>query len=434
MGTSVPSKLGVHVVMGPRNGYGAFLQRIAAAGKGLAIVKGVDDFGAAEEAKKVLGGKVLTVGRLNQSESGGYDLQAIEPVNPDGSRRDPAQSARWYYGLVSEKWKLNRQRIDVWETFNEYSANWDWQSDFYLALMDLAEADGFKLALYACSTGNPHNVATVMQMLPALRAAKRRGHYLSLHEYGGVGGGYDTLQGTEPYHALRYRHLYESILIPNEADPPLVITECGQNGGAKYPDLSVFMKDVEWYDSELRRDPYVIGATLFTLGRWAGANFQAALPALSDYLTSDLPAPRPSQPISEPYVYGKPPILERPPVTTPPVPGPRGTPRVQYQRVYLLLPNEPTTPEGNLRASKWLQAVINSGVLTRYRLTVGFSADDAGLGDLDQRHVVAINPDTWQSSLSDFFTTYYPGINYRAIRAASPEELLRVLINSTSLS
>ena len=305
--------------------------------------------------------------------------------------------------------------------------------------MDLAEADGFKLALYACSTGNPHNVAAVMQMLPALRAAKRRGHYLALHEYGCVGGGVDTLQGTEPYHALRYRHLYESILIPNEADPPLVITECSQNGGAEFMGLNVFMNDAEWYDSELRCDPYVVGASLFTLGHWAGANFQEALPALADYIASDLPAPRPPQPISEPYVYGAPPILERPrvaphPVTPSPVTRLRGAPRVQYQRVYLLLPNEPNTPEGNLRASKWLQAVLNSGVLARYRMTVGFSPDDAGIGDLDQRHIVAVNPDTWQPSLPDFFTTYYPGINYRAIRAASPEELLRVLNNSTSLS
>ncbi len=433
MNGPIPSKIGVHVVIGARNGFGAFLQRIANAGKPLALVKCVDDFGAAGEAKQIFGNKVLTVGRINESPNGQYDLQAIEPVNPDGSRREPEQAARWYYSLVADKWKLNKQRIDVWETFNEYSANWDWQSEFYLALMDLVEVDGFKLALYACSTGNPHNVASVMQLLPALKAAKLRGHYLSLHEYGGVGNDAITLKGSEPYHALRYRQLYESILIPNEADPPLVITECGQNGGAVFPGQQVFMDDVQWYDDELRRDPYVVGAALFTLGSWAGANYQKVLPVLADYLASDLPTPRPREPLSEPYVYGKPPIMDRPPVTPPMPHGLRGAPRVQYPRVYLLLPNEPATPDGNLRASKWLQAVLNSGIVSRYRLTLGFSPDDAGIGDLDSRHVLAINPTTWPNSLDNFFTTNYPGVTFRAIQVSSPEELLRVLASVGNL-
>ncbi len=273
--------------------------------------------------------------------------------------------------------------------------------------MNLAEADGFKLALYACSTGNPHNVATVMQMLPALRAAKRRGHYLALHEYGGVGTETITLRGTEPYHALRYRQLYESILIPNEANPPLLITECAQNGGAVFPDQKVFLKDFEWYDTELRRDPYVVGASICTLGNWAGANIQAALSALADYLTSGLSVPPARQPLSEPYVYGKPPILEHPVTPPPPPASQRGAPRLQYQRIYLLLPNEPTTAEGNVRASKWLQTVVNSGIMSRFRLTVGFSPDDAGVGDLAQRHVVAINPDTWPRLAHRFYTAYY---------------------------
>ena len=422
------SKIGVHIVMGARTGYGAFLQRIAIAGRAPALIKCVDDFGGAEEAKTLFGSKVITVGRVNNGP-GGKDLQALEPYKPDGSPLDPKEAAKYYYGLVVKTWTLNRKRIDVWETFNEYSAHWDWQGNFYMALMDLAEADGFKLALYACSTGNPNNVATVMQMLPVLRAAKKRGHYLALHEYGNVGTNIITLKGTEPYHALRYRQLYESILIPNEADPPLLITECGQNGGSTFPGLTVFMNDIEWYDSELCRDPYVLGAALFTLGNWAGANFKSALPTLADYIASGQPAPRPHEPLAPPYVFGKPPILEKPPVTPPPAGKPRGTPRLQYNRVYFLLPNEPPTLDGNLRASRWVQALTNSGILTRYRLTLGFSADDAAVGDLDQRHVVAINPETWPGSLADFYAQNYPGINFKPIRAASPEDLQKILVN-----
>ena len=74
---------------------------------------------------------------------------------------------------------------------------------------------------------------------------------------------------------------------------------------------------------------------------------------------------------------------------------PRGAPRLQYKRTYLLLPNEPATPDGNARLEKWIQAVVASGVLARYCWTLGTSADDAGIGDLDRRQVIAINPETW---------------------------------------
>jgi hypothetical protein len=43
------------------------------------------------------------------------------------------------------------------------------------------------------------------------------------------------------------------------------------------------MDDFMWYDAELMKDDYVLGATIFTLGNWANANFQEALPALGDY-------------------------------------------------------------------------------------------------------------------------------------------------------
>ena len=419
------SKIGVHVVMGPRNGYGAFLRAIADAGRRLAIVKCVDALEPAREAKSLLP-DTLTVGRINTVNRGGkhYDMQAIEPLQPDGTLKDTRQEAQTYYELVRPMWQAHRQWIDVWETFNEFSAHWGWQSDFFLAMMDLAEADGFRLAHYGCSTGNPPGVAEVFHMLPCLRAAKLRGHYLALHEYGGVGTDAFTLQGSSPYHALRYRHLYESILIPNQADPPLLITECGPNAGFQFPGTAALVEDMEWYDAELRRDAYVVGAAIFTLGNWANSNYQDALPALADLIVSTPATAPPPEPIGEPYVFGRPPIMDPAPSGPP---GGRGQPRAQYTRIYLLLPNEPNTPEGNTRMKRWVQALVDSGSLVQYRLTMGFSADDAGLGDLDRRHVFAINPETWPDSLDDFFATHYPGTVYRPIQASTPEELLQAI-------
>ena len=76
----------------------------------------------------------------------------------------------------------------------------------------------------------------------------------------------------------------------------------------------------------------------------------------------------------------------------------------------------------------WAQAVVES-TWDQRRYTIGGSADDAGVGDLDVRRVIAINPQEWQGdqSLEEFYAQYYPGVEYKAITAATPEELAQKL-------
>jgi hypothetical protein len=107
-------------------------------------------------------------------------------------------------------------------------------------------------------------------------------------------------------------------------------------------------------------------------------------------------------------------------VTAQPV---RGQPREQYARVYVLLPRDADR--------EWCQAVVDA-TWDKYGYTIGRSADDAGIGDLDERVVIAINPDRWGrgedgTGLRGFFAKYYPGVQYRPIRAATPEDLQRLL-------
>jgi hypothetical protein len=126
------------------------------------------------------------------------------------------------------------------------------------------------------------------------------------------------------------------------------------------------------------------------------------------------------------------PVGVQPPPPPPPddnQPAQRGKPRAQYKRTYLLLPNFPGTPTGNQMLSQWFAAVVRSGALEKYRWTVGTSADDAGIGDLNVRRVIAVNPATWGASLQAFYQQYYPGIEYRAIEANTPGELEAMLAN-----
>lgn len=93
---------------------------------------------------------------------------------------------------------------------------------------------------------------------------------------------------------------------------------------------------------------------------------------------------------------------------------PRGAPRIQYERTYVLLP-----PSAD---SEWALAVI-AATWDDLRYTVGSSADDAGIGDLDSRKIIAINPDGWPTNLEDFYEEHYPGVELVLVNADTPEQL-----------
>jgi hypothetical protein len=92
----------------------------------------------------------------------------------------------------------------------------------------------------------------------------------------------------------------------------------------------------------------------------------------------------------------------------------RGLPRVQYERTYVLLPPD--------ASADWALAVVD-GAWDQHRYTVGSSADDAGIGDLDARRVIAVNPERWPSDLQAFFEEHYPDVEYVPVEADTPTEL-----------
>lgn len=98
------------------------------------------------------------------------------------------------------------------------------------------------------------------------------------------------------------------------------------------------------------------------------------------------------------------------PTPTPPTPTPpvsktgRGAPRVQFERTYQLIHN--SVPD-NFAAQIFLDG-------RRQGKTTGFSADDAGVGDLDVKIVEVYGwPAGEQQDLVDFYHNHYPGVQVR---------------------
>lgn len=103
---------------------------------------------------------------------------------------------------------------------------------------------------------------------------------------------------------------------------------------------------------------------------------------------------------------------------------PSDSARYNYRRVYVLLP--PTASQ------KWVLAAAKGGYDGRF--TIGYSADDAGIGNLENRHVLAVNPHHWPEVLTaSWFQQHYPGVKFTAVVANQPEDLEAWLKNWTGL-
>jgi hypothetical protein len=430
----MPTKLGAHVlrVVGELGDY------IKA---GPAVVKFVGDWGTAKDVPK----STLVIGRKFE---GSYDAQLQRNTG-----KTPLEAAQQFVGDQLETYQFN-PHITYWEGHNEPVWNTEeemgWYAQFEVERMKLMANQGLKCVIGNFATGTP-DLALWPAFLPALRAAKQYQAILGLHEYScpwmwWMTGKHqldpNADEGDEGWTTLRYRKIYRQYLIPNGVgDVPLAITECGidplvnpkppeAGSGGTWKGLRSFWKkhdnepdnadyyfrQLVWYDKEMQKDDYVVGATIFTWGSFGKpwSSFDVAGTEVAQKLVTYTQADP-----AKPFEYGATGVEsggeeeggdEKP----------RGQPRTQYRRTYVLLP--PTA------GAAWARAVVE-GMWDEEHYTIGSSADDAGIGDLDVRCVIAVNPHEWPGTLSlkDFYKQYYPGVEYKPITAATPAELKQKL-------
>ena len=273
------SKLGLHVQGNNSPDIMRFIR-----GYRPAVAKGMDDLGFLAEVKQ-LSPSTVTVGRVTLDEQ-----------NTSG---DPVERARAYVAMNLASYR-NYPGVDYWEGLNEpgVSGRMDWYAAFEAERVRLMAAQGLRCAVGAFSTGTPE-YHEMEAFLPAIRAAKEHGGILTLHEYDAplfnrsVGQGLPGV-GARPDRgplALRYRWWYEDFLKPRGLVIPLVISEAGVDGkvtnrpgpgdglgwrdfstywskeaGLGGNDVNTYLEQLAWYDSEVRKDDYVLGFAVFTAG------------------------------------------------------------------------------------------------------------------------------------------------------------------------
>ncbi|MBN1179590.1 MAG: hypothetical protein JXD18_10275 [Anaerolineae bacterium] len=408
------SKLGIHSIR--QDGVTGFAQSMVDGGGAFSVIKAVDDLGWLLRIKTI-SPETITVARLVSGLEGCGHVEKPET--------DLNKMADALLKLITDK--INsapslRDRVDYWEVVNEPdppgTVGYSRLSELMIKCMDRAEQAGLKLALFSLCAGTPEwDEMEAMVATGVFARARQGGHILTLHEgifsphdpidlwWGHQIPGSPVVEGAGAL-CFRYRYLYHLLQQRDEVVPLLVSEWCGYDQGPLSPQQVV--ERVRWYDERARQDYWVFAFCPFTLGSvppWGSHDYEFAYPAIVEYMLSikdeenalpkDAPVkPKPDEDEDETAC--------------------RGLPRAQYKRVYVLLPPD--------AGSAWAEAAIGATWDER-RFTVGGSADDAGIGDLDDKAVVAVNPAQWGDDLKGFYETYYPGVTYVPLMASTPQQL-----------
>lgn len=287
-----PSKLGLHT-QNP-DGAPSFVEAVHEAGAYVALVKALGDFGYLRRVKAI-SPETTTVGRCAPTS------ETPEAIPIGG---DPAETAADLMARHIPRWAYEADVVDYWEILNENTpptvAGHVWLAQFFIEAMDIAEANGHKLAIFSYSTGVPqwHTWEAIVETGVFARA-KAGGHALALHEYDWPVIDQRWNEPTEdlpPYGdrgvlAGRYRYLYRDFLIPRDEVVPLLITEGGLDPVVGGPDMAQpwqarYVDNMAWYDTLMREDDYVVGSAMFTLGptnTWRRYDYEELLWPGNDY-------------------------------------------------------------------------------------------------------------------------------------------------------
>ena len=241
-------------------------------------------------------------------------LAPLEDV--DWMKVNPTQLARnFVQRLLPLATDPRRQPyIDAWEAYNEPVAEQPESmkrlADFEAERTYLLAQHGIRSCVGNFSTGHP-KLELWPHFYPALHAVQEHGGFLGLHEYSApymwFGTGPYQLrpgqdEGDEGWLTLRYRKVYRHYLKPANLAVPLLITETGIDGavqprpgpkGDGWKDFIAFwrqegritttpegfyMEQLVWYDTELQKDPYVLGAAIYALVVFGQPSFEIVGP------------------------------------------------------------------------------------------------------------------------------------------------------------
>jgi hypothetical protein len=237
-------------------------------------------------------------------------IKASDGFDPQGWQ--PGMNAEAYMSRFTE-WAKAYPEAKWWELWNEQdpvgTSGHVEMARFSVKCMDIAEREGYKLALMSYSTGvpEPEEWQAIWDETQFFQRAEEGGHILSLHAYCRTADASATNA-----HLLRPKWLYENILIPNNCVVPFIHTEYSIDEtlpGVGISDWSVtnLMNEYKIVDDLLSEMYYCLGATIYTFGQLQHYNHDRHWRVIADLILSKknrqnaLPPAGPVEPPDEGY-------------------------------------------------------------------------------------------------------------------------------------
>lgn len=224
--------------------------------------------------------------------------------------RDGAAGAERYFARLRQYY-LDRPYIWAWEGPNEPQPMSD---PAFRHVLNLFETRWIELmhsiqkltVALRLSVGWVDKPEHILDFVDALDITD----YWALHEYSAP-----MMQDAAGWHCLRYRQTVQALRDVGHRVPPLLITECGIDGGVLKPpqgkkswktfarDEEDYMGQLAWYDRELCKDDYVKAAFIFTSGpesEWVDFDVNETLTRkLTAHINSSSPLPVEPAPTDE---------------------------------------------------------------------------------------------------------------------------------------
>lgn len=331
----IRNKIGFHTGPGGNaTGIGDYFRALDAAGIPF-MIKSVDSYGpvfeASELAKKSGVPHILVYRMSTTGQNHSYDFD-VPPYKDPKYVNDPEGGAVLHWQKTKEKMPPEFDKERTWlEPINEVDRNYcDWLGRFAVHIANLAHQEGYKVSLFAWSSGEPEPEGWEEPgMLAYLRLCAQRPSQaaVALHEYS-----YTTadILDAYPYKIGRFKFLFDVCDKHGIARPTVHITEWGWALN-DVPPPEKAIKDIKKVGELYARYPEIEGAAIWYLGPGFGGiankaqrliatvkdfteqtTFDVELDKAADKPVETTPSPTPAPTPTPPVV-----VAEPTPVATP---------------------------------------------------------------------------------------------------------------------
>lgn len=266
----VYNKIGFHLGPGGNaSGIGEWMRALDEA-KIPFFIKSVDSYGPLREAAQIAqksGVDHTIIFRLStQGQDDGYDYD-VPPYKDPQYQNDPEGGAEQHWQRTKARLSSEFDKSRVWiEPVNEVDKNLcDWLGRFGVHLANLAHQDGYKVSLFAWSSGEPEPEGWEEPgMLAYLRLCGQRPNQaaVALHEYSYL---VDDIEDQRPFKIGRFQFLFDACDKHNIARPTVHITEWGWTLNDVPRPLRA-MRDIKKIGELYARYPQIKGAAIWYLG------------------------------------------------------------------------------------------------------------------------------------------------------------------------